>query len=610
MRHYQRSLVIAAVLTSAACSSDDSKPPSSGDAGASGDSGSTDSGTGGGDAGGACAWRSVTVDGGAAVGSEVVATPFAAPNDTLTFSPPSIPCTIFKITDYGAVSTPLPADAGTGSDAAATVDAASAADGAGADSGSSGDGAAAGDAAASSDVGAPDAGASSDASGGDGASGGEGGAILEAGTAGDAAVDAAGAPDAGAATATGPIPANTQAFAAAIAAATAAGGGVVDVPAGTWRTGPIHLASNIELHLEAGATVLFSQNVNDYLPPVLTRWEGLDVMNWSPFVYALNATNVAITGAGTLDGQGSTWWSWKTPSKAEDQRIYAWWLTHLSGISSPPTAAQVPVSAVVNGLRPTMIECNGCTNFLIDGITTANPAYWVIHPLYSTNVIIRNAHITSNILGSNGDGIDVDSCKNVLIESDTFATSDDIISVKSGLNEVGIAVNKPTEELVIRNISANLGHALSFGSEMSGSINNVLVDNATLNNMQYLMRMKTMPGRGGVMSNVWFQNVMASNWTVAALEITTNYPSSTIAPNDLNKLPTVKNVTVKNVTGTSAPPYPVYNFVGLPMPLFSGIVLDTVNLTGAPGTCKTASGITVTNSMLGLPSGTTSIMCP
>ncbi|MDP9036186.1 MAG: glycosyl hydrolase family 28 protein [Myxococcota bacterium] len=606
MRHYQRSLLIAAVLSSAACSSDDSKHVSSGDAGASGDTGTgTDSGAAAGDAaqdaGGECAWRS-----GAA---SVVATPFAAPNDSITFSPPTIPCKIFRITDYGAVSTPVTADAGVSGDGAAGDAMAIVEAAAQTDSGSSGDAASMSDGAASGDTGALEAGAvGSDASGGDAAPSSDGGSALDAGAVSDATASAPAAVEAGPPTATGPIPTNTQAFAAAIAAASAAGGGVVDVPAGTWRTGPIHLASSIELHLEAGATVLFSQNFGDYLPAVLTRWEGLDVMNWSPFVYALNATNVAITGPGTLDGQGSAWWSWKSPSKAEDQRIYTWWLAHLSGISSPPTAAQVPVSAVVNGLRPTMIECNGCTNFMIDGITTANPGYWVIHPLYSSNVIIRNAHITSNLMGSNGDGIDVDSCKNVLIEDDTFATSDDIISVKSGLNEVGLAVNRPSEELVVRNITANLGHALSFGSEMSGSINNVLVDNATLNNLQYLLRMKTMPGRGGVMSNVWFQNVMASNWTIAGIEITTNYPSSTIPPNDTAKLPTVKNVTVKNVMGSSTAP--VYNFVGLATQLFSGIVLDTVNLTGAPGTCKTASGIAVTNSMIGLPTGTTSIMCP
>ena len=168
---------------------------------------------------------------------------------------------------------------------------------------------------------------------------------------------------------------NTTAFKNAIAAAVAAGGGVIDVPSGTWLTGAITLKSNIELHLESGSTIKFSQTFNDYKPVVLTRWEGLDVNNWSPFIYALSATNVAISGTGTIDGQGSAWWGWKSTQKTEDQNVYNYYISKLnsSGVLSPIPAP--PTSGKVGGLRPTMIECNTCTNFLIDGVTTKLPPY-------------------------------------------------------------------------------------------------------------------------------------------------------------------------------------------------------------------------------------------
>jgi polygalacturonase len=145
---------------------------------------------------------------------------------------------------------------------------------------------------------------------------------------------------------------------------------VVDVPSGTFLTGPIHLASNIELHLESGSTILFSQTFADYLPVVLTRWEGLDVNNFSPFIYALNATNVAITGTGTINGQGSAWWGWKSTQTTEDQNVYNYYIAHLNGQGVLNPIPPPPTSGVTGGLRPTMIECNNCTNFLIDGVKT------------------------------------------------------------------------------------------------------------------------------------------------------------------------------------------------------------------------------------------------
>ena len=401
---------------------------------------------------------------------------------------------------------------------------------------------------------------------------------------------------------------NTTAFKNAIAAAVAAGGGVVDVPSGTWLTGPIVLKSNIELHLESGSTIKFSQTFSDYLPVVLTRWEGLDVNNFSPFIYALSATNVAVSGTGTIDGQGSAWWGWKSTQKTEDQNVYNYYISHLnsSGVLSPIPAP--PTSGKTGGLHPTMIECNKCTNFLVESIKTQNSPYWNIHPLYSSNVIIRNANITSNSSGSNGDGIDPDSSTNVLITNNTFATSDDNISIKSGLNEDGIAVAKPSSGIVIQNNTSTTGHGGAvIGSEMSGGVNNVSVKSNTFKGLQRPVYIKTLPGRGGTVSNVWW-DTLTLGWSTDALDVTTNYGSSSIPPHNTKLLPTVKNVTIQNITATGTAP--VYEFIGLSGSPFSGIVLNNVHLTGTNGTCTTAAGIKLTNTTLtGVPSGSTTLPC-
>jgi polygalacturonase len=428
--------------------------------------------------------------------AEIVTTPFAAPDNSLTFTPPSIPCVLFPITNYGAKTD------------AATL--------------------------------------------------------------------------------------NTMAFRQAVAAAKAAGGGVVDVPAGTWLTGAIQLESHIELHVESGATVLFSANASDYLPPVLTRWEGLDVMNWSPFVYALNATNVAITGEGTLKGPGNSWGggiaNWKAGSIAEDARVYQLYVSALNGSGLLSPIPSPPMSAVQNGLRPTFVECNGCTNFLVDGITLTGAIYWALHPLYSKNVIIRHVSVDTTATSSNGDGTDPDSCTNCLIENVTYATSDDNIAIKSGLNEDGIAVAKPSHNIVIRNVTSTTGHGgVTIGSEMSGGVNNVYATADTFNGVQYPLRIKTLSGRGGTIENLWYENLTVG-WTNNAIQMTTQYTSSTIPPHNAGLVPALRNIAITGMMGTGSGP--VYGITG---PL-SNLSLKMVNLTGTgASTCTAATGISLMN---------------
>jgi hypothetical protein len=452
-----------------------------------------------------CPWRLPGATGSVSGDAVTVATPFAAPDGQLTFTPPAIPCALFSITDYGAKS--------------------------------------------------------------DGTT------------------------------------KNTAAFAQAIAAATAAGGGVVWVGAGTWLTGPIHLASRIELHLDAGAKILFSQTINDYLPAVPTRWEGLDVMNWSPLVYASDCVDVAITGRGTLDGQGAVWSSWKTPSKQEDQRIYDYYLARLP--LDPANLPALPVSAVNPGLRPAFIEWNRCTNVLLDGPAITGSPYWTLHPLYSTNVIIRNVHVDTTATSSNGDGVDPDSSTNVLIENSTFATSDDCIAIKSGLNEPGIAVGRPSRNIVVRNITTTTGHAaVAVGSEMSGGVSNVHVTGSSLQGLAQPIRVKTLAGRGGTIRDLWFADGLTLSWNTAAIELTTQYPSSTVPPHDPSLVPTLTHITFRGLSGTGTGP--VYSITG---PL-SNLSLQDVVLAGGAGTCTQASSVQVASSTLtGVAASATTLPC-
>jgi hypothetical protein len=453
----------------------------------------------------ACPWRLPGVAGGVRQDPVTIATPFAAPDDSLTFAPPLIPCAVFKITDYGA----------------------------------------------------------------------QGNGTTK----------------------------NTDAIARTIAAAVAAGGGVVDVPAGNWLTGPIHLASRIELHLEPGAKLLFSQTFADYMPPVLTRWEGLDVMNWSPFIYARDCTDVAVSGPGALDGQGAAWASWKTPSMREDQRIYDTYIARLP--LDPANLPAPPVSAVNPGLRPAFVEFNGCDNVLVDGPSITGSPYWTLHPLYSRNVIIRNVHIDTTATMSNGDGIDPDSSTNVLIEQSTFATSDDCVAIKSGLNEVGIAVGKPSRNVVIRDITTSAGHGgVSIGSEVSGGVRNVFVTRSSLLGLSQPVRVKTLPGRGGTIADLWFADNLTVDWNVTAIELTTKYTASTIPPHDTSLLPTLAGITLRGVTGSGTGP--VYTITG---PL-SGLAFDSVTLTGSAGTCTQAPGTTLARTTLsGVPNSATTLPC-
>ncbi len=254
----------------------------------------------------------------------------------------------------------------------------------------------------------------------------------------------------------------TAAFRDTIQACSKAGGGRVVVPAGNYLTGPIQLESNVNLHLAKDAAIHFSTDMSQYLPVVFTRFESTEVMNYSPFVYALDQENIAITGEGTLDGQAAAagWYAWK---KSNVDRAA---LTKMGN-------ADVPVAQRIFGagheLRPNFIQPYRCKNVLIEGVHIIDSPMWVLNPTLCTNVTIRDVTVDSkgrNRPAPNSDGCDPDSCTDVLIEACRFNTGDDCLALKAGRDHDGRRVNAPCQNIVIRNCKFDAGHGgITAGSE-------------------------------------------------------------------------------------------------------------------------------------------------
>jgi hypothetical protein len=334
---------------------------------------------------------------------------------------------------------------------------------------------------------------------------------------------------------------DTQAFAKAIEACAAAGGGRVLVPAGKWFTGPIHLASNTDLHLAEGAEIIFSDRFEDYLPVVLVRVGGIEIYNYSPFIYARDSNNIAITGPGKLNGNAQKWWAW---AGRETNRFFEM------------SAAGVPVEQRVFGteadaIRPNFVSFVNCRNVLLEGFTIGGGPNWTIHPTYCENVIIRRLNVVTS--GPNNDGIDPDSCKNVLIEHCTFETGDDCVVLKSGYNEDGWRVGKPTENVVMRYCSSKRGHGgLVVGSEMSGDVRNVYMHDCEFEGTDRAVRIKSRRGRGGVVENIWAQNLKVRNMQREVIILNMVYGADTRqAANE--KPPVFRNIFIRNVVGDGAP---------------------------------------------------------
>ncbi|MCQ3828615.1 glycoside hydrolase family 28 protein [Microbulbifer elongatus] len=307
----------------------------------------------------------------------------------------------------------------------------------------------------------------------------------------------------------------SEAFAAAVEASRKAGGGRIVVPAGKYRTGPIHLASNTELHLQEGAEIHFIPEPERYLPAVKTRWEGMEMMGYSPLIYAHQCENIALTGKGLIDGGAdcSTWWPWKGKNTKCDNSTNEGDTQHgPRGALMKDVEAGVPVAERIYAegsfLRPPLVQFYECDNVLIEGVTLENSPFWVIHPVLCSSLTVRG--VTTRSHGPNSDGCDPESCRNVLIEDCLFDNGDDCIAIKSGRNADGRRVNVPTENVVVRNCQMRDGHGgLVLGSEISGGVRNVFLEDCVMSSphLERGLRIKTNSVRGGEIHDIYVRNL-------------------------------------------------------------------------------------------------------
>jgi polygalacturonase len=351
----------------------------------------------------------------------------------------------------------------------------------------------------------------------------------------------------------------TAAIGKAIAVCAKAGGGRVVVPAGEFFTGPIHLLSNVELHLEAGATLKFNTDPKACLPAVLTRFEGIECYNYSPLIYALEQTNVAVTGQGTLDGQATdeNWLRWKGKKGGTETQADA------NGRLKKMAESGVPVEQRRFGegdyLRPNFIQFYRCRSVMVEGVRIRRSPMWEIHPVLCTNVTVRGVDIVSH--GPNNDGCDPESCRDVLIENCLFDTGDDCIAIKSGRNADGRRVGVPSVNLIIRGCTMRDGHGgVTVGSEISGSCSNVFAENCEMSspNLNCALRLKSNAVRGGVEQNIFMRNVKVGQVSDSVLQIDFLYDEGT---NGSYK-PVAHNVVMENVTVDHTPR--VLNVRGFP----------------------------------------------
>ena len=342
----------------------------------------------------------------------------------------------------------------------------------------------------------------------------------------------------------------TAAIAQAIAECHAAGGGRVVVPAGVFHTGAIHLKSNVNLHVAAGATLLFSTDPAKY-PVVFTRWEGVECMNYSPLIYAFEQENIAVTGQGTLDGGASNdnWWGWNNKLAGQPTRQVPSRNQLLEmGEKGAPVAERV--FGPGHFLRPNFIQPYRCRNVLIEGVTIHRSPMWEVHPVLCTNVTVRGLTIVTH--GPNNDGCNPESSRDVLIENCVFDTGDDCIAIKSGRNDDGRRLGIPSENIVIRGCTMRDGHGgVVIGSEISGGTRNVFVEDCVMDspNLDRALRFKNNAVRGGVLENVFMRNVRIGRVAESVLTIDLLYEEGARGAHR----PVVRNVEISHVTSQGSP---------------------------------------------------------
>ncbi|TDD26857.1 glycoside hydrolase family 28 protein [Kribbella turkmenica] len=334
----------------------------------------------------------------------------------------------------------------------------------------------------------------------------------------------------------------TAAFERAVGACELTGGRVV-VSAGLFRSGPIRLRSNVELHLAAGATVRFLTDPAAY-PIVRTRWQGIECLSHSPLIYAYDEVNVAVTGVGTLDGGASydTWWRDTKP-------VDDW--NRLLGLVEDDVPVEQRTFLPGHGFRPSFIQAYECRRVRIEDVRIVNAPMWVVHPVLSSDVVVRG--ITVDSRGPNNDGCNPDSCRDVVISGCSFDTGDDCIAIKSGRDADGRRVGRPSENILIENCRFGTGHgAVTIGSEASGGVRNVIARDLHVTGpaVNHAFRLKTNSHRGGIIEHIELRDTHVAATAAAAVLIDTHHadPEVTGAHH-----PAVRDITISGLRVEQSP---------------------------------------------------------
>lgn len=409
---------------------------------------------------------------------------------------------------------------------------------------------------------------------------------------------------------------NTEAINKAIKDLASKGGGKVVIPRGMWLTGPITFESNINLHLEEGALLIFSKDKSLY-PLVETSFEGLDTYRLQSPISGQNLENIAITGKGVIDGNGDSWRPVKKSKMSESQwkallkkggvlskDEKTWYPSEAyqkanaltANFNVPPFETRAEFEAIKDFLRPVMVSLISCKKVLLDGPTFQNSPAWNIHPLMCEDVVLRNLTIRNPWYSQNGDGLDLESCKNALIYNNTFDVGDDAICIKSGKNEDGRKRGIPTENVIIKNNIVYHGHGgFVVGSEMSGGVKNVHVSNCTFMGTDVGLRFKSTRGRGGVVENIYISNIDMIDIPTDAIRFNMFYGGQSpileedqeAAVQDENaepvtkETPSFKNIFMKNITATGSGTAAF--FQGLPEMKLSNVTLENAVLEAKNG---------------------------
>ena len=424
---------------------------------------------------------------------------------------------------------------------------------------------------------------------------------------------------------------NTTSIQNAIETCHSKGGGTVVIPRGFWITGPLMLKSNVNLHLSSGAVLQFSDDPDHY-PLITTSWEGLEAIRAHSPIYAVDVENIAITGDGIIDGAGQAWRPVKKNklTSAEWKKLVSsggvlnenqdmWYPTARALKGSLATRPGVvaegydldKAEAIKEFLRPNMVSLVRCRRVLLEGVTFQNSPAWCIHPLLTNHLTVRNVFVRNPWNAQNGDGIDIESCRYVLVEDSRFDVGDDAICIKSGRDEEGRKRGVPTEDVVVRNCTVFHGHGgFVVGSEMSGGARNLFVYDCNFLGTDIGLRFKTTRGRGGVVEDVFIENIRMNNIGGSAILFDMFYaskdPLAIFGGDDTPRVafepvteatPQFRNISIKNVVCKGAE---TAIFVrGLPEMNVKNITMENIHIQSEKGfVCVEGENITLRNASL------------